>query len=408
MTSGPGTANVVKKTVSNLAGSGVCYAAAVKAGPWVFVTGQEAFDLRTGTMTAGGPAVGPGRSRREGDLILARMGELLDEFGTDLSQGVRMDQFYSTPAAVNSYHQSRRRAFGSYIPPSTSVVVDRCFAATSSISAALVAITPDARHFIERVVPSGTDASAWQGVAPGVVCGDLVFVAGQMATDSGQALDPRAQVPAHMRWGASAVRRQTEYILRHKITPTLDAAGSSWEHVVKAQVYLDNADDLPDFLDVWSDHLGDIPCALTVVSATTLRLVGGVIEINLVAMRDGARNGKEVVDADLPDLASFGPCVRAGDFLFPSGLMGVADDGRVVGDTVSPALGGLAHAGHAQASAIYGYVDALCARQEPPSPMSCGRSTSSPISVTSPASPRRGPPDTRTNRTRSGACRYRA
>ena len=163
-----------------------------------------------------------------------------------------------------------------------------------------------------------------------------------------------------MRWGASAVRRQTEYILRHKITPTLDAAGSSWEHVVKAQVYLDNVDDLPDFLDVWSDHLGDIPCALTVVSATTLRLVGGVIEINLVAMRDGARNGKEVVDADLPDLASFGPCVRAGDFLFPSGLMGVADDGRVVGDTVSPALGGLAHAGHAQASAIYGYVDALC------------------------------------------------
>ncbi|WP_240807034.1 RidA family protein, partial [Actinomadura geliboluensis] len=352
---------VVKTVVPDLAGTGVRYAPAVAAGRWVFVTGLEAVDPSTGAMDGSTPGLGESRLRREGEFVLAEMRRLLGDLGTDWSRGVRVDQFYASPEAVNPYHRARRHVCGDHIPASTSVIVDRCFAATSSVSAGLIAVRPDAGHDAEAVRPPGSEAGGWQGVAPAVACGDFVFVSGQMASAGGESLDPRAAVPAGMRWGASPIRRQTEHLIVHKLTPVLDAAGSSWDAAVKAQVYLGDADDLPEFLEVWSEHLGGVPCALTVVPAAGFRIAGGRVEINLVALRDGTARRKAVVDAGLPRGAAFGPCVRAGDFLFPSGLLGVAADGAVAGAGTSQALDGLAHAGHVQAAAIYDHADALCA-----------------------------------------------
>ncbi len=62
------------KSIDGLAGTPISYAYAVKAGPWVFLTGHEAFDWRTGTIDAsvrrpaGFPAYGTHHpSRREAD-----------------------------------------------------------------------------------------------------------------------------------------------------------------------------------------------------------------------------------------------------------------------------------------------------------------------------------------------------
>ena len=94
------------KSVERLLGSGVPYAYAVKAGPWIFLTGHEAFDFTAGVTEAvagapGFPLFGRPRWRREGDFILQRMRRVLQEFGSDLGHGVRLDQFYPTPAAVD-------------------------------------------------------------------------------------------------------------------------------------------------------------------------------------------------------------------------------------------------------------------------------------------------------------------
>jgi enamine deaminase RidA (YjgF/YER057c/UK114 family) len=40
--------------------------------------------------------------------------------------------------------------------------------------------------------------------------------------------------------------------------------------------------------------------------------------------------------------------------------MAIGPDGHVVGKTISPGFGGLAHAGYSQAAAIYDYAEALC------------------------------------------------
>jgi hypothetical protein len=94
------------KSVTNLLGTAVSYAYAVKAGPWIFLNGHEAFDFASGipkevTGPSGFPLFGRPRSRREGDFILQRMGRILREFGSDLGNGVRLDQYYPSPAAVD-------------------------------------------------------------------------------------------------------------------------------------------------------------------------------------------------------------------------------------------------------------------------------------------------------------------
>ena len=123
----------------------------------MFLAGHEAFEWRTGTIDAsvGGPAGLPSSgthhpSRREADFVLRRMTDVLREYGTDLSHAIRLDQYSPNPRAVAAYHLSRHDNFRDYIP-STSVVMQRLFSASSTISTSLVAVMPVAeRHPVKE------------------------------------------------------------------------------------------------------------------------------------------------------------------------------------------------------------------------------------------------------------------
>jgi len=165
------------KSIDGLIGTPISYAYAVKAGPWVFLTGHEAFDWRTGTIDAsvrspaGFPAYGTRHpSRREADFVLRRMTDVLREYGTDLSHAIRLDQYYPNPRAVAAYHLSRHDNFGDYIPPSTSVVMQRLFSASSTISTSLVAVMPEPDREIRKVYPPGVASRVRPGSRVRRVC----------------------------------------------------------------------------------------------------------------------------------------------------------------------------------------------------------------------------------------------
>ena len=176
----------------------------------------------------------------------------------------------------------------------------------------------------------------------------------------GTGLDPRAHVPDHSAWAGSEIRKQTEFLILEKLKPALETAGSSLQQSLKAQIYLAWIDDFPDFLDVWHQYYATIPCALTLVPTRSFATVGGIIEINLLALTNAASRRKQVVTADIPGMAAYGPCVRAGEFLLPSGLMAIAQNGHVVGKFVSPGFAALSHAGYTQAATVFDYAEALC------------------------------------------------
>ena len=95
------------------------------------------------------------------------------EFGTDLAHGVRLDQYYPNPQAVAAYHLSRHAEFGDYIPPSTSVVMERCFGAASTISSSLIAVMPGPAYEIRKIHPDGVASAPTSGFVPAVVCDEF-------------------------------------------------------------------------------------------------------------------------------------------------------------------------------------------------------------------------------------------
>src|SRR6267142_1817243 len=124
-------ANIEVRAVESLAGTGVSYAYAVKAGQWLFLTGHEAFDFATGHA----PEV-------EGHAGFPSFGATLAEFGSDFRHSVRVDQYYPLFEAVRAYQLARHGEFGDYIPPSTSVLMERLFKADSHISMSMIAVVP--------------------------------------------------------------------------------------------------------------------------------------------------------------------------------------------------------------------------------------------------------------------------
>jgi enamine deaminase RidA (YjgF/YER057c/UK114 family) len=356
---------ITVKSVERLAGSAASYAYAVKAGPFIFLNGHEAYDFEKGLTSEvegppGYPLSGRPPLRREADYILRRMRTILKDFGSDLPQTVRVDQCYTKGSAVSAYHLARFAEFGGYIAPSTSIIMDRCFTAHTNTHASLLAIMPTPDWEIQKITLPGQPISA-SGYNPAVVANDFVFVAGNMALlDSGE-LPPAVRIRPTAQWGGqTGFRRQVNYVIKERLEPSLKAAGSGVEHCVKAQAYIRGGENFPDFMDVWSQHFADIPCALTVVPAKNYASNEGMIEINLIALKNGATRQKQIVAVDVPAIATLGPCVRAGELVFPSGLLPVGRDGMVPAAGQAAAFDGLALAGQVQGALLMSYAEAVC------------------------------------------------
>ncbi len=334
-----------------IGGTDITFAQGVRAGNWLFFTGHEATDFETGLAAPvlgqpGLPLHGLTRYRREGDVLMERLTRLVESEGSDLRHAVRLDQYYPTWRAVDPYHHARRARFGKGgIPPSTSVVMKELLVKDAGIDVSMLAVVPGGDRTPRRADPKNVPVPPWSGFAPCVISGDYVFVAGQMANEDDKmaALHPKAHRSPNARWGGTDIRLQTEFLITDRLEPAMRVGGSSLANAVKAQVYLGNIEDLPDFLDVWNAFFAKTPCALTIVPTSSFGLVDGIIEINLFGVRDDGRTKKQIIEVDLPQAMRFGPAaVKAGDLLCLSGLVAADAKGPIahVGDA-----GGLGHLG---------------------------------------------------------------
>ena len=114
------------------------------------------------------------------------------------------------------------------------------------------------------------------------VVGDLVFAAGQLASDFKEGIPAQARTSENFPYYGSNIELQTAYILEN-LKKTFEAAGSSLDHVVKAQVFLTNLDNFHGFDSVWKRTF-KVPPPRTTIGCTGLLVKDTLVEIDLIGV----------------------------------------------------------------------------------------------------------------------------
>ena len=104
----------------------------------------------------------------------------------------------------------------------------------------------------------------------GRIACNLLFSAGQIPL-----------IPETMEMVTGPIEAQTERVLKN-LDAVLEAAGTSWERVVKTTVFLTDLADFAAFNAVYEKHLGEAKPARSTVQVAALPK-GAKVEIELIA-----------------------------------------------------------------------------------------------------------------------------
>ena len=112
--------------------TGARLARGIRAGRWLFASGQAGTDYVNGlapdVVQAERPLNGESHYKREARRIYRNVKEVLGTAGAGIPDIVRVDQYYTTERAMHPYHEVRHEVFGKQIPPSTSNLHQKVFA----------------------------------------------------------------------------------------------------------------------------------------------------------------------------------------------------------------------------------------------------------------------------------------
>jgi 2-iminobutanoate/2-iminopropanoate deaminase len=122
-----------------------------------------------------------------------------------------------------------------------------------------------------RIVHTDKAPAAIGPYSQGIVAGNFLFTAGQIALD-----------PATGQIVQGDVTAQTERVLEN-LTAVLESAGASWADVVKTTVYLQDMADFPRVNEVYGRMIGGARPARSTVQVSGLPR-GVLVEIDAVAM----------------------------------------------------------------------------------------------------------------------------
>jgi enamine deaminase RidA (YjgF/YER057c/UK114 family) len=340
----------------------------VRAGRWLFATGQCGTDYVNGlapeVLQSGHPFDGPSKEHREAQQLYKNVDEVLVAGGTTADNVVRVDQYYTSPDVVDAYHETRRTYFKGKIPVSTSNLHRRFARAGQSMEVQVMAAVPDGDFKVQHEA----NAAAYKihhssGYSPALSAGDFRFVPGQTAEaldEKEPGVDPEARRGRGL-WKGTPIKLETDFIIRKKLQPTLKAVGADLDTVVKAQVYLRDQNDVANFRAVWAQHFPVEPATAIIATETPgFIMPDSRIEINVIALAKDGKTKKDVIAPIPPLFKGASTAIRAGDLLFISGLMAVRDGALVPGAKVDATQAFFANPAKAELREILSQAEAIC------------------------------------------------
>jgi enamine deaminase RidA (YjgF/YER057c/UK114 family) len=292
------------------------YTPAARVGHLVFAAGQLASDFKTGVAPEAridpafpfyGSAI-----KKQTRYILENLAQTLEAAGTSLRHVVKAQVFHTSLENFNGFDEVWKEFFP-VPPPRTTVGTTGLLVPGTLVEIDLIATMPSAAG---RVVRSDGPRPL-ANYSEATVAGDLVFAAGQLASDfkTGVPLEARRH-PAFPFYG-SDIKRQTRYVLEN-LANTLKAAGTSLDRVVKAQVFHADLQNFYQFDEVWREFF-PTPPPRTTVGTTGLLVKDSLVEIDLIAALPSAAIHRVAVPDIPPPLAHSGPATRVGDLVFAAG-----------------------------------------------------------------------------------------
>jgi enamine deaminase RidA (YjgF/YER057c/UK114 family) len=349
----------------------VKFAQGMKAGRWVFATGLMAQDFVHGiapdVLAERMPHAGRPKREKETLRIYENLDAVLRAAGTDRTNLVRTDQYYTTVKAVPPYQQVRREFLSGRIPPSTSIAQRAMLLPGADMTIQALGVIPQAGFEVTHLKHEQLAGRPTSGYSPALTAGDFIFIPGITSLAVGD--EPKrngvaaaALMTEGAQWAGQPIKLETEFIIRQRMVQSLALAGATLDDVVHAQVYLTDPDDYSAFNETWTRHFAKSAPTLDIIPCIPHGLApyDGKIEINVIAVKGGAARKSHVDAGVVTAFAQQPQAVKADDLLFMSGLMAVDRDGLLPQAAADPQQPYFSSAAEAQAEFIIGNIERLC------------------------------------------------
>ncbi len=295
------------------------YTEAFRAGGLVFAAGQLPTDFRNGIPAEARtdpafPYYGSDIKKRT-RYVLDNLAKTFEAAGSSLEHVIKAQVFLEDLREFNAFDEVWKEYFAT--PPArTTVGTSGLLVKDAMIEIDLIGYVPDEidcaaiRSDIPQPLANYTEAFR---------AGGLVFAAGQLPTDFRTGIPAEARTDPAFPYYGSDIKKRTRYVLDN-LAKTFEAAGSSLEHIVKAQVFLEDLREFNAFDEVWKEYFATPP-ARTTVGTSGLLVKDAMIEIDLIGYVPSEIDCTAVrSDAPQP-LANYTEAYRVGDYVFAAGQL---------------------------------------------------------------------------------------
>jgi enamine deaminase RidA (YjgF/YER057c/UK114 family) len=256
------------------------YTEAFVAGGLVFAAGQLPTDFVNGVPAEARtdpafPFYGSDIKKRT-HYILDNLARTFEAAGSSLDHVIKAQVFLEDLSQFNAFDEVWKTYFK--VPPArTTVGTTGLLVKDAMIEIDLIGYVPST---VECVAIKSDNPQPLANYTEAFVAGGFVFAAGQLPTDFVNGVPAEARTDPAFPFYGSDIKKRTHYILDN-LARTFEAAGSSLDHVIKAQVFLEDLSQFNAFDEVWKTYF-KVPPARTTVGTTGLLVKDAMIEIDLI------------------------------------------------------------------------------------------------------------------------------
>jgi reactive intermediate/imine deaminase len=212
------------------------YCQGVLAGETLYAAGQIASDYKTGVPPEArqDPAFPYYGSdiQKQARYVLTNLQSVFAEAGCTLADVVKSQVFLTDLNDFFYFDQVWKEFFPSP-PPRTTVEVSGLLVPGCRVEIDLTAVLPSAK---KQVITGKSTPTPMAHYCQGIMVGDTLYAAGQIASDYKTGVPPEARQDAAFPYYGSDIQKQTRYVLEN-IQSVYRAAGCEFEDTVKAQVF---------------------------------------------------------------------------------------------------------------------------------------------------------------------------